>query len=96
MPARPPAANSIRVLPAQDQRVENGPIQFGEDWPGVFIRGDSAGYYAMTLRAILQPPAENASATTDAIARIQLGGLYDLLRGCVVGPASALFPRGAE
>jgi hypothetical protein len=32
----------IRKLPAQDKRVETGPVQFGEDWPGIFIRGDNA------------------------------------------------------
>ena len=24
----------------EDKRVDTGPIQFGEDWPGYFIRGD--------------------------------------------------------
>lgn len=23
-----------------DQRVETGPLQFGDDWPGLFVRGD--------------------------------------------------------
>ena len=88
----PTGSNAIRDIPAQKPRVENGAVQFGDDWPGVFIRGDSAGYYAMTLHALLQPPADKNSATTGAIARIQLGGLYNLLRGCVVGPANGLFP----
>jgi hypothetical protein len=41
--------SDIRILPAVDERVETGPIQFGEDWPGTFIRGDNAAYYAMIL-----------------------------------------------
>ena len=27
-------------------RVETGPVQFNDDWPGVFIRGDNAHAYA--------------------------------------------------
>jgi hypothetical protein len=36
-----------------DERVETGPIQIGDDWPGVFIRGDNAIYYRMCLEALL-------------------------------------------
>lgn len=96
-PALPSVAQGVRELPAQEPRVENGAVQFDGDWPGVFIRGDSAGYYAMTLQAVLQPPGPEASSTTTGdIARMQLSGLYNLLRGCVVGPASGLLPRAAE
>ena len=31
-------------------RVETGVVQFGDDWPGVFIRGDNAFAMAMHLR----------------------------------------------
>ena len=31
------------------QRVETGPMQFGQDWNGTFIRGDNAGYMAFEL-----------------------------------------------
>lgn len=36
-----------------EERIESGPTQFGDDWPGVFIRGDSASHFAHTLRRIL-------------------------------------------
>ena len=45
--------DEIRALPAPDAsggRVETGPVQFGDDWPGVFIRGDNAFGFAMALR----------------------------------------------
>lgn len=45
--------SDIRQLPAVEQRVESGPIQFGDDWPGTFIRGDNAFAYAMYLRLLL-------------------------------------------
>jgi hypothetical protein len=41
--------SEIRKLPAVDQRVETGPVQFGDDWPGVFIRGDNAFGLCMYL-----------------------------------------------
>lgn len=43
---------TIRKLPAVDDRVETGPVQFGDDWPGVFIRGDNAAYFAMALKEV--------------------------------------------
>jgi hypothetical protein len=30
----------VRELPAPDDRVETGPVRFGGDWTGLFIRGD--------------------------------------------------------
>lgn len=32
--------SSTRVIDAQPERVETGPTRFGDDWTGVFIRGD--------------------------------------------------------
>lgn len=32
----------IRELPKQEVQVRTGPVKFGDDWPGVFIRGDTA------------------------------------------------------
>jgi hypothetical protein len=43
---------NIRQLPAAPERVETGPVQFGDDWPGVFIRGD----HAFSLCAHLDGP----------------------------------------
>lgn len=39
--------------PNDRARVESGPVQFGDDWPGTFIRGDHAAYYALHLRRFL-------------------------------------------
>lgn len=44
---------TIQQLPAQTPRVETGPVQFGDDWPGVFIRGDDACHWRLLLRRIL-------------------------------------------
>ncbi len=69
----------VRELPPQTPRVETGPTRFGDDWCGVFIRGDSAAYYAMMLRLVLHPDGEDVDAMTGAIARINLRGLLRIL-----------------
>lgn len=43
----------VRRLPAEDERVETGPIMFGDDWPGTFIRGDDAFLYLTALRRLM-------------------------------------------
>ncbi len=69
----------VRELPPQAPRVETGPTRFGDDWCGVFIRGDSAFHYAMLLRQVLHPNGEDVDAMTGAFARIQLRGLLRIL-----------------
>lgn len=52
-------------------RPENGSIKFGDDWAGVFIRGDNALMYAEYIndpKLLLEMPA--------------LGHLRDILRSC--------------
>lgn len=42
-----------RQLPSADPRVETGPVKFGDDWTGVFVRGDNALWYARALGRVL-------------------------------------------
>lgn len=42
-----------RILPEADPRVETGTVQFGEDWPGLFIRGDACFAWAGALDFVL-------------------------------------------
>jgi hypothetical protein len=37
-------------------RMETGPIKFGGDWTGLFVRGDSAMYYAFQASQMLEDP----------------------------------------
>lgn len=60
-----------------DERVETGPTQIGDDWPGVFIRGDNAAYYAIHLQNLL-------NGVEDAFTRVILKGLVSDLKGCNV------------
>jgi hypothetical protein len=59
-----------------DARPETGPMQFGDDWPGVFIRGDDAFGYAFALRRAVERLAEFDSSSVD-VAR--LADLVELL-----------------
>lgn len=74
----------MRKFPAQEPRVESGPIQFGDDWPGVWIRGDNALAMAGMLQLALQHLP--ASAEVNAwIGRSAIEGLIKSLRECSVG-----------
>jgi len=43
----------VRRFAAEEERVETGPVMFGDDWPGVFIRGDNCFKYVSALREII-------------------------------------------
>lgn len=42
------------------QRPETGPMQFGDDWPGYFLRGDYAIYLGMILESAQSDPRFDA------------------------------------
>ncbi len=58
-------------------RPETGPMQFGDDWPGLFIRGDNAFGYSLALNTAID-------ATKDPLTLAQLRSLRRLLVGCDV------------
>jgi len=62
-------------------RIETGSVQFGDDWPGVFIRGDNAAYYAMILKQFLDNPDMRKD---NIIMTSVLNGLVSTLSGCIV------------
>lgn len=69
--------SEIRKLAGQAECIETGAVQFGDDWPGVFIRGDNAMAFALYVEMELggkAGPMEWAA----------LRGLRDLLRSCDV------------
>ena len=67
----------VRELEQQDDRVETGVIRFGDDWPGVFIRGDDCYRYLNALRHVTTE--EMTDSIGDEIAVICVRGLIDLL-----------------
>jgi hypothetical protein len=52
-------------------------MQFGDDWPGLFIRGDNALVYAHSLQTIADQMVEEQS-----LYRSVLLGFVDLLHSC--------------
>lgn len=66
-----------------DPRAESGPIQFGSDWPGVFVRGDHAFYYAACLEHVLGQLEKKD--IVDAVSVAALEGLVGLLKSSNIG-----------
>jgi hypothetical protein len=46
-------AQNVTKLPAVEPRLETGPVQFGDDWPGLFLRGDYAAPMGFLLKGVL-------------------------------------------
>lgn len=57
---------------AQPSRIESGPVRFGDDWTGLFLRGDGCFAYALALKAQLEDKG-------DAFSRAGLEGLITAL-----------------
>ena len=72
-------SEDTRNLPEQSPRVETGTVKFGDDWTGVFIRGDNAFGYAQSLRALVVRSHPSVDPITISIAR----GLLNLLESSV-------------
>lgn len=66
----------ITMVPPLDKRPETGPMQFGDDWPGIFIRGDEALFTAAYIDHALKtlPPHPYINR--------MLEGVRDTLRSC--------------
>jgi hypothetical protein len=73
--------------PSKDElpagRVETGALQINGDWPGIYIRGDDALYYAMQLSRVLGQ-LDPASELVDIITVSSLKSLVDTLRSCAI------------
>lgn len=58
-------------------RAETGPMKFGDDWPGIFIRGDNAFFYLKVCEAL---------TASNPIVEKGLEGLKDLLTSSIQRP----------
>lgn len=65
----------------KEGRPETGPMQFGDDWPGIFIRGDTALAYAMYLKMLLDKQKDDMAWPQ----AMYLKSLLDYLTSCRVG-----------
>ena len=71
----------LATLP--EGRPETGAMSFGEDWPGVFIRGDNAFAFAIYVKAASNRLKESDSVSDQLMAGY-LCGLAELLESCRV------------
>lgn len=60
-------------------RVETGPVRFGDDWAGVFLRGDYAGPMAFYLSSLFEALAAGRKPSPNIT--LPLRGLATLLAG---------------
>lgn len=74
--------NSLSTFPALAPRPESGVMQFGNDWPGIFLRGDHSMAYRMALDTALRALQMKDLAMCSIMTQVQLGGLRDLLCSC--------------
>ncbi len=56
--------------PGDTGRIETGAIRFGDDWPGLFIRGDNCMGLFDNLNAAFRVAHENPVAALDIIQKI--------------------------
>lgn len=61
----------------KEGRLETGVVRDGEDWPGIFIRGDNAFGFANALSRFLENPTDKVAL---GIYKPDLHRLVDLLR----------------
>lgn len=71
----------MRSFPGTEERVESGAIQFGDDWPGLFLRGDDAFGLALNMKTVwhtLDKLYEGKKMPFELIlAFLQLSGVHD-------------------
>lgn len=81
--------NIIRKLPAVTERVETGPIQFGDDWPMFAIRGDNALNFILQGIKLLQMATANNDPNefTEILACNSMRGMLLEMTECIINPA---------
>lgn len=86
--------SEIRKLDAVTDRVETGAVQFGQDWPGLFIRGDNCIAILMSLHGI-QKMLKNVEPKgfMEQLYKIQLDSLVKLIAEPIVHPHKEDFLR---
>ena len=67
----------------EQERPETGGMRFGDDWRGVFIRGDDAINYYLHLISLIKGQSRKTESEGQVIALAQLTNLaYTLYQAC--------------
>jgi len=76
-----------RQFDEQSPRVETGAVQFGDDWPGIFIRGDNAFHFAVHLNDLLKKAELKTPKNVEDFVNIAVcKGLASTLMECMIKP----------
>lgn len=67
----------IHGEPVAAKRVETGPVRLGDDWAGLFLRGDNALFMAHAVAR-----AADALRATDPLTAVMVDGLVTDMRSC--------------
>ena len=65
-------------LPKEIDRMETQPLRFGDDWAGMFVRGDDAFKMVLNMRKASQELKEK-----DPLLSAMLKGQADTLEQCI-------------
>jgi adenylate kinase len=66
------------ALPKGIDRVETQPIEFGDDWAGMFIRGDNAMHMSLVMKT-----ASKAISKSDPLNSTMLENYSNLMQDCI-------------
>ena len=70
----------------EQNRIETGAVQFGDDWPITAIRGDNGMWYNMQLQLLLKKVKEQDWAKDYAMVIANVEDLQKTLSGCSAQP----------
>ena len=73
----------IKNLKKIKERIETGAIQFGEDWPGIYLRGGDALWFGYILK-MLNEKYPFDEVLTDIYQMKSLKDFIELLYSCHV------------
>lgn len=80
-------SKAFRIVHPSTDRAETGILQFEDDWPGVFIRGDNAFAYVLYLGKLMENiPSDNPAKRLFGPTIEQL---IQLLKSCHIEYAKA-------
>ncbi len=65
-------------FPGGSGQVPTGAIQFHDDWPGLFLRGDSAISLGVTIRSLQQRLVSHPDSVVGMLL-LQLGQVADII-----------------
>jgi hypothetical protein len=71
------------LVPGGSGETPTGAMQFQDDWPGLFIRGDTAVSLHASIRGLQQRLADNTDVVV-AAALIQLQQIADIIERDVI------------